>query len=140
MSHEHDEFDQVVWGDFAAGIQQLCDHLGYLDATIAKAMADNDEETVVSASGNVSNAVARIPWGTIPTLLMALARQVNTERGECIDMVQQWYLEARVIEEALKVLATIEAVPVEILEQLSKSGDRMDEIATSSKYASTVEK
>ena len=135
-----DEFDQVLWGDFAAGVQQLCDNLGLMDATIAKAIHDEDQDAMESASVAVSNLVARIPWGTVPTLLMALARQVNTERAESIDMVQQWYLEARVVEEALKVLATIEEVPVELLTQISKLGDRMDAIVTASKYSDTVEK
>ena len=140
MNREPDEFDQVLWGDLVAGVQQLCDNLGFLDASIVKAIGEGDQAAMDVASSSASSVISQIPWGTIPTLLMALARQVNTERAESIEMVQQWYLEARVIEEALKILATLEAVPVVVLANLSKAGDRMDAIVAASKYASTVEK
>lgn len=141
MSDEtDDEFRQMMYGEFAAGIEQLCAQLGYLDARLVKALNDQDGDDLNQVGMEINNLMIQIPWGTMPTLVMALVRQVNTERGENIDSVQQWYLEARVLEDALKLLAGIEQVPAFLLTHLSDMRGRMDSIVSESKYADTVER
>jgi hypothetical protein len=135
-----DEFQKMVYGEFAAGIEQLCAQLGYLDARLVQALTDQNPEDIQQVGMEINNLMIQIPWGTMPTLIMAVIRQLNVERSENIDSVQQWYLEARVLEDALKLLAGIEQVPAFLLSHLSNVRGRMDSIVSESRYADTVER